>query len=236
MTGGAHSGEQVRMMGRSSDVHARNVGGAPDSRDGVVTLMSRVGFTEVNGTDAIGTQSMSAYAQQLGRLEREYGAIGAVPTVLVGADGSGFYAAAGSVGDGAVLMLNRQSAGNAARMAKAHAAEEQSGFKMPTDGRLTSQAGYTVTHEYGHLLQNALYQRAKANGYNGTEEQFRAGAKRAITRKAVGTYGGRDSQLSRYGHYNTAEFFAEAFANSQLGRPNAFGKAMNDYLRDHKLR
>lgn len=164
MTCGAHEGEKVRMMGRSSDVHARNVGGAPDSRDGVATLMSQVGFTEVNGTDAIGTQSMSAYAQQLNKLEREFGTINAVPTVLVGADGSGFYAAAGGIANGAVLMLNRQSAGNAARMAKAHAAEERSGFKMPTNGRLTSQAGYTVTHEYGHLLQNALYQRAKANG------------------------------------------------------------------------
>lgn len=89
LTCGAHEGEKVRMMGRSSDVHARNVGGAPDSRDGVATLMSQVGFTEVNGTDAIGTQSMSAYAQQLNKLEREFDAINAVPTVLVGADGSG---------------------------------------------------------------------------------------------------------------------------------------------------
>jgi hypothetical protein len=36
--------------------------------------------------------------------------------------------------------------------------------------------------------------------------------------------------LSKYGHTNKAEFFAEVFANSQLGEPNELGKAMNTWL------
>lgn len=36
--------------------------------------------------------------------------------------------------------------------------------------------------------------------------------------------------ISRYGRTNYAEFFAEVFANSQLGAPNELGKAMLVWL------
>ncbi|WP_148362926.1 hypothetical protein [Olsenella massiliensis] len=116
------------------------------------------GFKDVVGTDAIGTQSMGAYLSAIAKMEKEYEALKATPTVLAGADGEGFYAAAGSIGDGAVMLLNRSYMGNAAKHARSQRDEESSGFKMPTNGRITSQAAYTVKHEYGHLLQNALYQ------------------------------------------------------------------------------
>lgn len=38
------------------------------------------------------------------------------------------------------------------------------------------------------------------------------------------------NNLSRYGKTNYAEFFAEVFANSQLGAPNELGKAMLVWL------
>ena len=41
--------------------------------------------------------------------------------------------------------------------------------------------------------------------------------------------------LSRYGRTNDAEFFAEVFANSQLGEPNELGKAMNEWLKQKGL-
>jgi hypothetical protein len=37
--------------------------------------------------------------------------------------------------------------------------------------------------------------------------------------------------LSRYGRTNKAEFFAEVFANSQLGNPNELGLAMIEWLK-----
>ncbi len=36
--------------------------------------------------------------------------------------------------------------------------------------------------------------------------------------------------ISRYSKHDEAEFFAEVFANSQLGKPNVLGKAMNIWL------
>ncbi len=41
--------------------------------------------------------------------------------------------------------------------------------------------------------------------------------------------------ISRYGKSNKAEFFAEVFANSQLGNPNELGKAMNTWLKQKGL-
>ena len=37
--------------------------------------------------------------------------------------------------------------------------------------------------------------------------------------------------ISTYSKENEAEFFAEVFANSQLGKPNILGKAMQIWLR-----
>lgn len=140
--------EKIKLMGASTDVRARNVGGSPDSRRDVSDMASLAGFKGTAGTDGIGTVSMGAYTSAIAKLEREYGALKAIPTVLAGADGAGFYAAAAGSASGAVLMLNRKSMANAAKHAKAQKSEEADGFKMPTDGKLTSLAGYTVRHEY----------------------------------------------------------------------------------------
>lgn len=39
------------------------------------------------------------------------------------------------------------------------------------------------------------------------------------------------NNLSQYGNTNYAEFFAEVFANSQLGEPNELGDAMSEWLK-----
>lgn len=125
---------------------------------------------------------------------------------------------------------------NAAKRAKGEITAQQTHHHMPIDGRLTSRAGYTITHEYGHLVQHALYQRALKNGYNGTEEAFRQRAFVSIASSAVRKYGATGKDLSNYGRNNAAEFFAESFANANLGAPNAFGRAMQDYLKSNPLR
>lgn len=225
----------IRLLGHDSSCHPKNAGGNPDSRSGVEELAKMAGFAATAGTDEIGTQSMGAYTSAIGKLERKYGALKAVPTTLAGADGTGFYAAAGGSDKGAVLMLNRKAMANAAKHAKAQGKEEADGFKMPTDGKLTSRANYTVTHEYGHLLQNALYQKAKKNGYTGTRSQHAKKAYKSIQRTAFMKYGATIKSLSRYGRTNEFEAFAESFANLNSGSPNAFGKAMGDYLKKNKL-
>ena len=127
-----------------------------DQRKDVNDISSLAGFTGGSyGTDAIDTQSMSAYMLHLNRLEKEYGALGAVPTSIHGATGRGFLAAAGGDGKGnAVLLLHVGKMKNAAYRAKSEITAQRTHHHMQTDGRLTSRAGYTVTHEYGHLVQH----------------------------------------------------------------------------------
>lgn len=234
VTGGS-SKEKIQLLGATIGFHAKNIGGSPESRKDIVTLVENAGFVGAYGTDSIGMQSMGAYLSAISKLEREYGALSAVPTTIMGADGRGFYAAAGHSDKSAVLMLNRSSMANAAAHARSQKKAEADGFKMPTDGKLTSLANYTVKHEYGHLLQNALYQKAKTNGYSGTEGQFAASVYKEIKKTAQKKYGATDSSLSRYGHNNSMEAFAESFANLNSGSPNAFGKALGEYLSNNKL-
>ena len=228
--------ENFKLLGISTFANPSNVGGAPDSRADINTLGANAGFAKILGTDGIGTQSLGLYIQAIGNLEREYGALKAVPTMLAGADFSDrAIAAAGGNSQSAVLLLGRSSMSNAAKAAKAQKRMEKDNWSMPTDGKLTSQAKATVTHEYGHLLQNALYQKAVKNGYTGTREQHAAAAYRTIKRTAKTKYNASSNSLSRYGRSNAYEAFAESFASLNGGNPTAFGKALGDYLKANKL-
>lgn len=231
-----HAG--ISLLGRNTALSITSILESKDQRKDVNDISSLAGFTGGSyGTDAIDTQSMSAYMLHLHRLEKEYGALEAVPTSIHGATGRGFLAAAGGDGKGhATLLLNVGEMKNAAHRAKSEITSQRTHHHMPTDGKLTSRAGYTVTHEYGHLVQHALYQKAVKNGYTGTEKAFRRRAYRDIASSAVRKYGATGKDLSNYGRSNTAEFFAESFANANLGAPNAFGRAMQDYLKRNSLR
>lgn len=96
---------------------------------------------------------------------------------------------------------------------------------------------YTVTHEYGHMIQNSIV----ANEFNPTStddynkvyalhrEELMSIAKSidsSIVFKSV---------ISKYGAKDGGEFFAECFANSQLGEPNVLGEAMKIWLRRRNL-
>lgn len=237
MSGGAGGKESFKLLGTSTTAHPRNVGGSPDSRADIATLGDNAGFVGVLGTDAIGTQSLGLYIQAVGNLERRYGALNAIPTTLAGADfaDSRVLAAAGGSSSGAVLLLGRSAMGNAAKAARAQKHMEDAKWSMPTDGRLTSRAKATVTHEYGHLLQNALYQKAVKGGYTGTRQQHAAEVYRTVKNTAKKKYKASSGSLSRYGRSNAFEAFAESFASLNGGNPTAFGKALGDYLKTNKL-
>lgn len=228
----------ISLLGGNPAVMVTSILDGQDKRKDVNDISSLAGFVGGSyGTDAIDTQSMSTYMLHLHRLEKEYGALGAVPTSIHGATGRGFLAAVSEDGKGnATLLLHVGHMKNAAKRAKGEITAQQTHHHMPIDGRLTSRAGYTITHEYGHLVQHALYQRALKNGYNGTEEAFRQRAFVSIASSAVRKYGATGKDLSNYGRNNAAEFFAESFANANLGAPNAFGRAMQDYLKSNPLR
>lgn len=103
--------------------------------------------------------------------------------------------------------------------------EVASKWKMPSN--LTG-VQYTAAHEYGHMLQFSMMVKS---GYGGTSGQFAAGQKKTIMGIAKKKYGATKADMSDYGHTNSREFFAEAFANAVGGSPNAVGKAMSDWLK-----
>lgn len=120
---------------------------------------------------------------------------------------------------------------------------------------------YNVTHEYGHLLENMIIaEEMKAQGWTTeapttfldmkkktAKARFRwydnisKWTKKKIVDEIVAIAKKNSEEfellknLSRYGRTNDAEFFAEVFANSQLGEPNELGKAMNEWLKQKGL-
>ncbi len=82
---------------------------------------------------------------------------------------------------------------------------------------------YTVTHEYGHMLENVLI--------SSDDQSFKVKTKQIrdeITdiAKQIDKKYDESKYLSVYGATNNREIFAECFAYSQLGNPNILGYAM----------
>lgn len=178
--------------------------------------------------------------------------------------------------DTQILTLSEVLFGNRAKMIdsrKRDAEPDASGmpFKMPCDEDKLSI--YTITHEYGHMLQNMLItQRFKADGWddeNSGKFRDKDGAieyaknygyysKSVMKRMYEVEYKWYDERrnevvdqcrkeiiaiakknnkrfkisdnISKYGKSSKEEFFAEVFANSQLGKPNELGIAMQQWL------
>ena len=238
VTGGTiHIGS---LQGGANDI--KNVGGDTDPRNDIhVMFEDELGFSDVRGMEGSPTAVLGAQGIQLNNLERQYGAIGEFDGQMevLGMDSASAIAAVRSnalTGEPNALLLNRGDFKDIKSRVAAERAAEASGWSMPTDGSTTALARYTVTHEYGHIMEAALYKRAKANNPGLTEGRHAASVARDIIKIAQERYGATGEHLSRYGAYNSYEFFAECFANANSGKPNPLGRAMNDYLAENKLR
>ncbi len=133
-------------------------------------------------------------------------------------------------------------------------------FYVPVDSKNVKIA--TMTHEYGHIIHNHWLRNhidyealePAVNNFDVYKYKTNDGAKRALERlyykftekllydqmrliyykakEFAKEDGSRDIGMSRYGHKNSFEFFAEAFANSQLSsNPTPAGKAMLWWLK-----
>lgn len=243
--GNGSSGKTTSVgKGQVIDIGNENTGGGEwlnledlknDSRGDIQKLfVEQTGFSSIKGTDEMDTAVLGAYGNQLNALERRFGAIGASNTAVAMVDDASFIAAVSyNPADPSTqtLILNNKAMGSIGKSASTQRKGEAQGWHMPTDGSIKSVANYTVTHEYGHILHNQLYSKAVQNGYKGSRNQWIGSVARSIANNATSKYGGSQKSLSTYGATNAREFFAEAFANSQLGAPNAVGKAMNDWLK-----
>lgn len=116
---------------------------------------------------------------------------------------------------------------------------------------------YYVTHEYGHMVQNYLKQQEMIKAGWSADDPYAFVNRQRKTAKArykwyyeleqkvekqhfseiveIATKNNPEfilrRNLSLYGASAYSEFFAEAFANAQLGEPNELGKAMAEWLK-----
>lgn len=113
------------------------------------------------------------------------------------------------------------------------------GWCMPCSDDDETLCKYIITHEYGHIVQNSLI-KDEMSVKMGTRADFARYYRNQIediARQIDPDYE-PDKYTSGYvkwckthkvGSYDT-EFFAECFANSQLGEPNVLGQAMDRWL------
>lgn len=225
----------INVGDASSSAALGNVDSRPDNRKDIQKMfVDELGVTSIGGTQSMSQATIGAVGIRLKELEKKYGVIADSPSFeIVTADGLGFKGAMGvDPNTGAqTLYLSPSALGNVTSYNKGLAMEQRHGEKMPTNGTVKSQYSYTVTHEYGHALQNVMYAKATRGGYKGTSGQYAEKAGKEIISIATKKYNGTQKSLSSYGATNYAEFFAEAFASANLGKPTAVGKAMNDWLK-----
>ena len=199
----------------------------------------RIGFEKVYGGDNVQNAVLGSYADQLRRLERQFGAVSGSKdsnVIVVNAKSSSAIAAVGfnplNPAD-QTLYLNASYLGKISAAAATAAENNKSGWSAANRGDLSANAYYAVTHEYGHMLHNTMYAKAKSSGYTGSREQFISKANKEIEKIAKTRYGAKSkTDVSRYGKTNSREKFAETFASSQLGGNTAMAKAMRQWLKD----
>lgn len=218
-------------------------------------LTDDVGFYEVsNSLKYIDDETVIAQANQLSALNGRFHAIGDNYGGYIGAENSKSFVAATK---GSFTNANSQNlifsfdsyAHGYDKVVSDIRKDIFSGWSMPA---LEEKYGvYTVTHEYGHILQNVLMsQRIDIDAYNAAreaigfnparlkklKEKTENAAAKDIFSEILGIARENNpdfslkANISGYGKSNYQEAFAEAFANSQLGAPNELGHAMIEWL------
>lgn len=91
---------------------------------------------------------------------------------------------------------------------------------------------YSMTHEFGHTLEMKMFKDSYPLGGNDEYTIFSNDVKNDIIKiaKKNNTDFEYNQNIGNYGKRNAKEFFAEVFANMELGKTNELGKAMKEYL------
>lgn len=201
-------------------------------------IRERLGFNIADNSLRKCDQKLLAQCiDQLEKLEKRFGAIRGSSNTVMKFNGlmlEDAYVRSWEYSNKQHLVLGKifQSYEEMIRRAKE---SQLAGGSMPTKEADDILAVYTVTHEYGHLLQHIMFRKAKKSGYQYREDEFQKDCRSAIINMArrINPSCDPDALISQYGRENPAsEYFAEVFANAMLGRPNALGKAMEQWLND----
>lgn len=97
---------------------------------------------------------------------------------------------------------------------------------------------YAMTHEFGHALEIKMFKQKLPFGDKLDYYSFSNSVKNDIIQIAVKNNPNFDlaKNISGYGiKKNSREFFAECFANMELGKENELGKALRDYLKERNI-
>lgn len=208
---------------------------APDNRRSVRDRAKDLGFTDSYGTDGIDNEVMNASLAQLQMLERKYSDTqGIADSNYSSLNGvrtrNGVLAyVANPYGDNATqtlnLAINEMEDADKFVAAVTYAVNQGHFMNADTSSRQT-MIGYTIAHEYGHMVENILYQRYKDNGGTMSEHAYALKVKEQILKEART----KKDYASNYSRKNAFEFFAESFANANSGRANPYGRALDRWL------
>lgn len=200
-------------------------------------LLTNMGFKSVDKSffENVNQQLRMPIVDQLNNLEERFGAIkGSVnPTISAEATGSAVAKVSRVISNPSdqKLILSSSQFKNPKTHISKRKKEVEDFYCMPCKTDKDTLSRYVVTHEYGHMLENSIISE-ELKGKFGSPSNLRLRFKQEIENIAKDLDPNYNSKLylSKYGEHNDADFFAECFANSQLGVPNLLGNAMNVWL------
>lgn len=226
-------------------------------------LLNKVGFTMVEDsfTKNVDEKLAVENTKQLYALEQKFGAIkqstGSICSMPSGKDTVAYVSGTLRDPTNQNLSLCPGAYHSYEDMVSTTLGEIERGWAMPAQKE--NAAIYSVTHEYGHMLENTIIKKAMEEyGLDKLEKSvdYTKKTPKAVFKqyykiksetertccaeildiaKAANVNFKLSDNLSQYGKTNYAEFFAEVFANSQLGAPNELGKAMTIWLERNGL-
>ena len=248
--------ESLRSIEKQPSVKMIKINTVDEARE---ALLSRIGFDHVDSISGINDELFIENTMQLVRLEDKFGAIH--KSSFTRFDDVNHANAAACAESGYAtphiqsLSLCKSHYSDKAKMLQKEKKWVDSKWSVPC---LESELPIiSLTHEYGHMIQNNLVAQAMREAGWDEDDYFAFMDRKAKSanakfkwyikqRKAVQDMCYNEiiaiakeknplfvleDNISGYGKTNKAEFFAEVFANSQLGKPNELGNAMNEWLK-----
>lgn len=226
-------------------------------------LTNKVGIRNVE-VDGMDKQLLVDNTNQLIKLENKFGVINQSEFVDFNLDEGNYIGNATSnklTPANQYLTLNKKRYSDRELHINNEIKGIKSGYSMPAELTNKEASVYTITHEYGHMLQNVIKRdymkslgwtesnafafinrKAKTNSakykwYEDVQKKIQNDCYDEIIAIAKRNNPSFDLQanISEYGKTSKNEFFAEVFANSQLSKPNELGNAMNQWLKEKGL-
>ena len=206
-----------------------------DTRENVRDWADQAGFARVMGTTGIDEDVMRASLARLTQLEQRFHALrdSEGDMVLTGVpmnDAMAYVTNNVMNGRDQQLVFSSKFMGDGDELYDMTKYAIGKGHFMPTSADRQTVLGYTATHEYGHMVENILSTRARANGES--QHAYALRVRDEVLSMAGLRYNSSEYKrlMSQYGKSNAYEFFAEAFANAYSGKPNRIGRAMDQWL------